>query len=277
MHTKAELLTLLRADDIRLTKRLGQHYLIDPYLCERLVGLCDITPEDAVVEIGAGLGALTDLLATQAREVLAIEIDRAICELLKTRMNRLPNVHVLCQDILTFRWDCKPGSKVVGTIPYQITSPILVKLCEHSMDVPEAWLGLQQEVASRLDAKPRTKAYGRLSILVQYYFETKPLMRISRAAFFPRPAVDSVWIRLSARRRRPASVNDERLFFDVVRAAFSQRRKTLLNCLGMLGHPRLDRSEAAQIIQRLGLRDGVRGEELSIEAFARLANAIGEL
>jgi 16S rRNA (adenine1518-N6/adenine1519-N6)-dimethyltransferase len=276
MHTKRELLELLRCHGIRLKKRLGQHYFIDPRLGARLVSVCDLAAGDTVIEIGAGLGALTDLLAAKANQVIAIEVDRAICELLKARMENRSNVQVLCHDILTFRWNHYAGSKVVGTIPYHITSPILVNLCEHASAIVGAWLGLQEEVAQRLNAKPGTKAYGRLTVLIQYHFETAGLLRIPRTAFFPQPKVNSMWIRLAARHVRPVLVTDERLFFDVVRVAFSQRRKTLLNCLQTLPQPRLDRTKALEAIRRAGLADRVRGEELSLEAFAKLANTIDE-
>ncbi len=272
MHTKTELLELLRAHGIRLTKRLGQHYLIDSRICQRLVSLCEITPEDTVVEIGAGLGALTDLLAERAKRVVAVEVDRAVSESLRRRLAPLSTVEVLCQDILEFPWALYRGSKVVGAIPYHITSPILVSLCEQATEIPMAWLGIQHEVAQRLCAAPGSKAYGRLTVLVQYRFAVSRLARIPRSAFFPQPAVDSAWVRLVAHPSPPVTVDDEVLLFDVVRAAFSQRRKTLANCLIQLRAPRLTRSQALRLIQEAGLAAGVRGETLSLEAFARVTN-----
>ena len=282
MHTKAELLTLLRADGIRLTKRLGQHYLIDSRICQRLVSLCEIAPEDTIVEIGAGLGALTDLLAARAKRVVAVEVDRAVSENLKRRLAPLSTVEVLCQDILEFPWPLYRGSKVVGAIPYHITSPILVSLCEQASLVPRdslwspavtvAWLGIQHEVAQRLCAAPGSRAYGRLTVLVQYRFTVSRLARIARSAFFPQPEVDSAWVRLVAHPSPPVTVEDEALLFDVVRAAFSQRRKTLANCLIQLRAPRLTRTQALSLIQEAGLAAGVRGETLPLEAFARVTN-----
>ena len=310
MHTKTELLELLRAGGIRLSKRLGQHYLIDPRICRRLVSLCEIAPEDTVVEIGAGMGALTDLLAERAKRVVAVEVDRAISEHLTRRLAHLSTVEVLCQDILEFPWARYPGSKVVGAIPYHITSPILVSLCEgvapacnatssaartvpprsvaapaccdtssaawrvppRSPAVAAAWLGIQHEVAQRLCAAPGSKAYGRLTVLVQYRFTVSRLARIARSAFFPQPEVDSAWVQLVAHPSPPVTVDDEALLFDVVRAAFSQRRKTLANCLLQLRAPRLTRSQALMLIQEAGLAAGVRGETLSLEAFARVTN-----
>ena len=272
MHTKSELLELLRAHGIRLTKRLGQHYLIDPRTCQRLVSLCEIAPEDTIVEIGAGLGALTDLLAERAKRVVAVEVDRAVSENLRRRLSHLANVQTLCQDILEFPWPWYRGSKVVGAIPYQITSPLLVRLCEQAPELPMAWLGIQHEVAQRLCAAPGSKAYGRLTVLVQYRFTVSRLARIPRNAFFPQPEVDSAWVRLVAHPSPPVTVDDEALLFDVVRAAFSQRRKTLANCLIQLRAPRLTRAQALSLIQEAGLAAGVRGETLPLEAFARVTN-----
>lgn len=272
MHTKIELLELLRAQGIRLSKRLGQHYLVDPNMCRKLVGLCEIAPDDTVVEIGAGLGALTDLLAARAKQVVAVEVDRAISERLRRRLAHLSTVEVLCQDILEFPWAQYRGSKVIGTIPYHITSPILVSLCEQATEIPMAWLGIQHEVAQRLCAAPGSKAYGRLTVLVQYRFMASRLARIPRSAFFPQPEVDSAWVRLVAHPSPPVAVDDAALLFDVVRAAFSQRRKTLANCLTQLRAQRLTRAQALRLIQEAGLAAGVRGETLPLEAFARVTN-----
>ena len=272
MHTKSELLELLRAHGIRLSKRLGQHYLVDPNVCRKLVNLCELSSEDTVVEIGAGLGALTDLLAARAKQVVAVEVDRAVSEHLARRLAHLPAVEVLCQDILEFPWARYRGGKVVGAIPYHITSPILVSLCEQAKEIPMAWLGIQHEVARRLCAAPGSKAYGRLTVLVQYRFAVSRLAKIARGAFFPQPEVDSAWVRLAAHPSPPVAVDDEALLFDVVRAAFSQRRKTLANCLTRLRAPRLTRAQALALIQEAGLAAGVRGETLALEAFARVTN-----
>lgn len=274
MHTKAELLDLLRAGGLRLSKRLGQHYLIDPRLTARLLDACHLTTRDTVVEIGSGLGALTDGLAARAKQVVAVEVDRAVAALLARRMEACPNVRVVCQDILSFPREQYPDSVIVGAIPYSITSPILVMLSERPLRIRAAWLGVQKEVANRLTAKPGTKAYGRLTVLVQYRFAVARVMAMPRQAFFPVPAVDSVWLRLTPSPPHTFAVRDERLFFEVVRAAFSQRRKTLLNCLGQLTTVRLTRPQARQLIRACGLPDGVRGETLSLSQFATLANSL---
>ncbi len=274
MLTASELKTLLRAHGLRLHTRRGQHFLVDAPLAKRLIGSCRVTPQDTVIEIGAGLGALTELLSNAAGRVIAVEADRAISALLQKRMAHRPNVEVICQDILTFPWPRHADSKVVGMIPYHITSPILVSLCEHAAQIGGAWLGIQREVAQRLKARPGTKAYGRLTILVQCRFEVEERLRIPRSVFFPQPKVDSSWVRLTPRADPAVAVEDERLFFAVVQAAFAQRRKTLTNGLQLLKSPKLTRDEALQVVRQLGWSERVRGETLSLEQFAQLSNAI---
>jgi len=264
------LLTLLRSRGLRLKKALGQHYLIDPALGRRLVGLCALTSHDLVVEIGAGLGAITDVLAERAGRVVAIERDRAIAELLATRLASHPNVEIVCRDALEVSWAPWKGCTVVGLIPYLITSPLLVRLCEDAAQVRAAWLGVQQEVADRLTAQAGTKAYGRLSILVQYRWQVAQRAKIPRRAFLPAPAVDSAWVELAARHAPAVRVDDEALFFELVRAAFSQRRKTLVNCL--LGWRGLSREQIQACVQAVQLPTTVRGEAVSLEGFATLAN-----
>lgn len=276
MLTATELKTLLRVHGLRLTKRLGQHFLVDEPLARRLIGSCHVTPQDTVIEIGAGLGALTEWLSNAAGRVIAVEADRAISALLQTRMAHRPNVEVICQDILTFPWPRYAGSAVIGMIPYSITSPILVNLCEHAAQVSGVWLGIQREVAQRLAARPGTKAYGRLTILVQYRFEVEELLRISRSVFFPQPKVDSSWVRLRPRASPAVTVEDERLFFAVVQAAFAQRRKTLVNGLWAWSQERIPRQRLAGLVTQLGLAATVRGEALSLSQFAALARVLLE-
>jgi len=274
MHTKAELLELLRAHQLRLKKRLGQNYLVDPRLTRWMIEACELAATDTVIEIGPGLGALTQLLAERARRVIAVEIDPAICRVLTRHLARYPNIRVACQDILSFDWSAYPGAKVVGAIPYQITSPILVQLCEGASGTPHAWLAVQKEVADRLTASPGTKAYGRLSLLVQYRYDVQRVIRLPRTAFFPPPNVESVWMHLAARQHPPAVGTDEALLFEVIRVAFGQRRKTLVNCLQHLSRPRLTRRQASEVVSGMGWSPTIRGEALSLAEFAQLANGL---
>lgn len=275
MLTAAELKSLLGARGLRLTKRLGQHHLIDPAAIRRVVAQCEPLARAVVVEIGPGLGALTEPIAERAERVIAVEIDRGVAAVLGERLRGRSNVDVHCADILQFPWSTVPHAVVIGAIPYSITSPILVALCE-AATVDRAVLIMQDEVAQRLAARPGTKAYGRLSVLVQYSWDVSLGFAVPRGAFFPPPGVESRCVELSRRSRPAVEVADEPLFFEVVKAAFSQRRKTLANALTTLPEGRrLPRTELQALLASAGLPGSVRGEALSLEQFASLANALG--
>jgi len=272
--TVTELRALLRARGLRLSKRLGQHYLIHPPTIARIVRACGVGTDDCVVEIGAGLGALTGPLAARARRVLAVDVDARVCAALAERMRDARNVKVACQDVLALEHHHMNDAVVVGAIPYRITSPILVWLTERRHLARRAVLVIQQEVARRLVAAPGSRAYGRLSVLAQYGWRVSELFRIPRAAFFPSPAVDSSCVELVPHPQPPVQVRDEAELFAVVKAAFAQRRKTLVNCLQAASALGLTRSQAASAVRALGLPGSVRGEQLSIEQFATLTSAI---
>ncbi len=272
MLTAAELQSLLRAHRLRLTKRLGQHHLVDARVVERIVEACQLTPTDTVLEIGPGLGALTEGLAERAGRVVAVEVDRGIATLLRARLAGRHNVTVACEDVLRYSWAGVRDAVAVGAIPYHITAPIIVALYEHRRAIRRAVLILQREVGGRLAAKPGTKAYGRLSVLGQYAWDIVTLFGVPRSAFYPQPEVDSVCVRLTARKEARVVVDDEATLFDVVKAAFAQRRKTLANCLSGPQGLGLSRSEAEAVLQRAGLPAGVRGETLSLSQFAAVAD-----
>jgi len=275
MLTAGELKAALRTRGLRLTKRLGQHHLIDARVIQRLVDSCQLSRQDTVIDVGAGLGALTEPLAQRAGEVLAVEVDPGMASLLTERMRGHPNVRVLCEDILAFAWERAPRATVVGAIPYVITSPLLVSLCEHRARIPAAWLLLQREVAQRLVAQPGTKSYGRLSVLCQFSWRVSEILRVPRQAFFPQPQVDSAWVQLRPWPRPPVALHDEARFFALVKAAFAQRRKTLKNCLVSSGQ--LSRSQVEALFVQQGLAAGTRGEQLSLEQFADLSNSVSRL
>jgi 16S rRNA (adenine1518-N6/adenine1519-N6)-dimethyltransferase len=272
MLTVGELKALLGANGLRLSKRLGQHHLVDGRIIERLVASCDLTGDDTVVEIGAGLGALTEPVAARAGRIIAIEVDRRICELLSARMKPLANVTVCCEDVLSFSWPTMRGAVIIGAIPYHITSPIIVSLCEQRALLKAAWLLVQREVAQRLLAAPGTKAYGRLSVLCQYGWELSEVMKVSRSAFYPQPAVDSSWLRMLPQHAPSVAVDDEAWLFEVVKAAFGQRRKTLANCLRSAGMA--DHTNLGGLLRQLKLPPDVRAERLTLEQFAALATAL---
>lgn len=272
--TAADLKTLLSSHKLYLSKRRGQNYLIDPTMIRCIVESCALRKEDTVVEIGAGLGALTESLSQQAARVYAVEIDRGITKLLRQRLVAYKNVTIVEQDILQFDWEEFKDLVVVGAIPYSITSAILVALTAARSHIRQAILILQKEVAQRLLALPKTKAYGRLSLLCQYTWEATPLFDIPAEAFFPKPKVDSCGVRLTQRRQPPILLEDESLFFQLVQAAFSQRRKTLINCLKGGLFAKYPRSLLQSLFKELGLSPNIRGEALSLEEFGKLANTL---
>lgn len=274
MLSSGELRSLLQERGLRLSKRLGQHHLVDARVIGRIVEACQLSARDTVLEIGAGLGALTEPLAEQAGRVIAVEVDAGIARLLGERLAFRTNVRVVQEDILTVSWDGLTDVIVVGTIPYHITSPILISLCEHRQRIRRIILVMQEEVGRRLSAQPGTKAYGRLSVLAQYCWQVTPRFRIGRSAFFPQPEVDSVCLELRARERPPVPVRHEDVFFALVKAAFGQRRKTLVNCLVAPWSYRLSRAEADAMVRALGMPATARGESLGLEQFAQLANRL---
>ncbi|MBI2495570.1 MAG: ribosomal RNA small subunit methyltransferase A [Candidatus Omnitrophica bacterium] len=284
MLTASELKALLRTHGLRLTKRLGQHFLVDERVVRQIVEQCGLSSSETVIEIGPGLGALTEPLAERAGRVIAVEIDPRIAALLAERLASAPHVTVRCQDILEFPWRSVGDVTVVGAIPYHLTSSILSALSEARRAIRRVVLVVQEELAQRLLAAPGTKAYGRLSVMAQYAWDVSPRLFIPRNAFFPQPEVDSRCLLLRGRRRAPVAVASEPVFFEVVKAAFSHRRKTLVNCLtkgcvsaamGGSGRAvRLGRSQVESLLRGLGLPLSVRGEALSLAQFAALANAL---
>ena len=276
MLSAAQLQAFLSAKGLRLDKRQGQHHLIDPHAIERIITAVGRPSSERIVEIGAGLGALTERLIHCGGRVVAVEVDRRFCMLLSERLRQSTEgaVEVLCQDILEFPWERYSDATVVGAIPYHITSPILISLCQARRFVSRAVLVVQREVGERLLAKPGTKAYGRLTILVGYCWDVKLLLRISSRAFFPPPKVDSICVELLGRQKAPVDVRDETWFFDVVKAGFAMRRKTLVKCLSEQKGLGVDRRQAQQVLETVGLPLTVRAEELSLEQFAALVNRL---
>lgn len=273
MLTAAELKPLLQAHGLRLSKKLGQNYLIDPSAVSRIVSACALNKSEAVVEIGAGLGALTEALAQKARQVVAVEIDNGIFPLLAKLAQPWQGVTVKCQDIFDLPDSFFSGSVVVGAIPYHITSPILVWMTERRQLIRRAVLIVQKEVAERIVALPGKKTYGRLSLLAQYGWEVESLFTVPRSVFFPQPAVDSACVRFVPRREQLLPREREDCFFALVKAAFSQRRKQLVNNLQRIeGVGAVSRERVEQLLKRLGHPSTIRGEALSLDQFLALTN-----
>jgi len=269
----------------RTKKRLGQNFLKDRRILDAIVEAAELTPADRVLEIGPGQGVLTRELASQAGKVVAVELDRDLAPFLDALQSEFPNLHVVWNDFLKVSWEDlglpETGTKVVANIPYYITTPILLKLLHEDElaakpfsqltgRVSDILLMVQAEVADRLAAKPGTKDYGSITVLVQYAATVETVVKVPRSAFKPAPNVDSKVIRIRPRTEPIIDVADPRVFFRVVRAAFNQRRKTLLNALSMS----FDKDRLRKAEEATGISLTRRGETLSLPEFAALANAL---
>jgi 16S rRNA (adenine1518-N6/adenine1519-N6)-dimethyltransferase len=273
-------LSLLRKHGVRPQKRLGQNFLCDPNILEKIVRIAGVRDTDTVVEIGSGIGALTALLAAGARRVIAIEVDRRLVDVLREELGGLNNVEIVQGDVLEYDFaSARPEGgegriRVVGNVPYNLSSQIVLRLLDYRESVDRAVLMLQREVAERLAAPPGTKDYGPLSVYVALYTQPWLDMRVPASCFVPRPDVDSRVIRLDMRREPLCAVDDTALFRDVVRGCFAKRRKTLLNNLRQSALP--VRPEAVPaLLEELGIDGTRRAETLSVLEFATLSNRIG--
>jgi 16S rRNA (adenine1518-N6/adenine1519-N6)-dimethyltransferase len=275
--------SLLLRLGLKPKKALGQHFLLHPHQARRIVAALELTTADTVVEIGAGLGALTTILAQAARRVIALERDPALAEFLQTDLlAATPNVEILCQDILEFDFlktsrEAGRPLAVVGNLPYQITSPLLFRLIEVLPAIARAVLMMQQEVGARLVARPATKDYGILSVLGQYYFQITRLLALSSGNFFPPPQVDSVVLRLDP--QPPAlPAHDRSVLHQVVKTAFGHRRKTLNNTLvAQAGAFGLTPETLRELLTGMHLDLTRRGETLSVAEFVTISNKIKDL
>ena len=273
-------LSLLRKHGIRPLKRLGQNFLCDPNILEKIVRIAEVRDTDTVVEIGSGIGVLTALLAARARRVIALEVDRRLVGVLREELGGLNNVEIVHGDVLEhdFASDRPEGGegriRVVGNVPYNLSSPIVLRILDYRESVDRAVLMLQREVAERLAAAPGTKDYGPLSVYMALYTQPRLEMRVPASCFVPRPDVDSRVIRLDMRREPLCAVDDPALFRNVVRSCFAKRRKTLLNNLRQSVLP--VRPEAVPaILEELGIDGTRRAETLTVHEFASLSNRIG--
>ena len=270
--------TLLTFHNIRPKKRLGQHFLTDQTTAEMIVSRSGILPEDVVLEIGAGLGALTIPVARIAREVFAVEKDRKIIDILKTEIlaSNLSNVVIMEKNILKI--DIKSlavniGQKIVvmGNLPYNISSQILVQLIESRKALSKAVIMLQKELAQRITAQPGCKDYGRLTVMHGYCSDIKKVADVKAPLFFPKPKIDSEVLEIKFKKRLEYSTNDEAFFFRVIKAAFGNRRKILKNALAASAL-NIDANTAKDVLQRSGIDPVRRAETLTIEEFVKLSN-----
>lgn len=269
---------LLQRHGFRFSKAMGQNFLINPSVCPRMAEACGAGPGRGVLEIGPGIGVLTEQLALRADKVVAVELDRRLPPLLAETLAAYPHVEIVQGDILKMdlplllkeKFGSMPVS-VCANLPYYITSPIVMTLLESRLPIDNLTVMVQKEAAQRLCARPGTREAGAVTLAVQYYARPEILFPVSRGSFLPAPNVDSAVIRLTIRREPPCSVRDEAVLFRAVRAAFGQRRKTLLNSLCSGGW---EKAAVAQALKETGLAPTARAEELALEDFARLANRL---
>ncbi len=264
-------------------KSLGQNFLIDTNVLNRIVDFAEMSSETAAIEIGPGIGALTEQLAKRAKKVIAFEIDQRLLPILGETLEPYDNVKIIHSDVLKANvrqvveeeFEQDQDIMVVANLPYYVTTPILFKLLEEQLPIRGIVVMLQKEVADRIAAAPGTKDYGSLSIALQYYTEAETVMIVPRTVFVPQPNVDSAVIRLTKREKPAVTVQDEAFFFEVVRASFAQRRKTLMNNLvnNLQGIPK-DKELLEQALQETGIDPKRRGETLTIEEFGRLSDAL---
>lgn len=274
---------VLQKYDFVFQKKFGQNFLIDSHVLDKIVSAAGITKDDFVLEIGPGIGTMTQYLAAFARKVFAVEIDKALIPILEDTLKEFDNVQVINQDILKVdikklaeeHNDGKP-IKVVANLPYYITTPIIMGLFESQVPIDSITVMVQKEVADRMKVGPGTKDYGALSLAVQYYAEPYIVANVPPNCFMPRPKVGSAVIRLTRHEKPPVEVSDEKLMFRLIRASFNQRRKTLANGLNNSPELSYSKEEIQQTIEKCGFKAGIRGEALTLEDFAKLANVFSE-
>ena len=272
---------ILKKYNFNFQKRFGQNFLIDSHILEKIVESAEITKEDCVLEIGPGIGTMTQYLAESAGQVIAVEIDKSLIPILEDTLSPYDNVTVINEDILKVdirklveEQNAGKPIKVVANLPYYITTPIIMGLFESHVPLDSITIMVQKEVADRMQVGPGTKDYGALSLAVQYYAKPEIVVNVPPSCFMPQPKVGSAVIRLTRHENPPVDVDNEKLMFQVIRASFNQRRKTLANGLNNFGSFSLGKEEIQKSIEELGVPVNIRGEALSLEQFAKLSNII---
>lgn len=277
-------IAVLQKYHFNFQKKFGQNFLIDTHVLDKIIRAAEITKDDFVIEIGPGIGTMTQYLAQAAREVVAVEIDKALIPILQDTLSGFPNAEVIHDDILKVdiaglaeqRNGGRP-IKVVANLPYYITTPIIMSLFESQVPLASVTVMVQKEVAERMQAGPGSKDYGALSLAVQYYAEPYIAANVPPNCFMPRPNVGSAVIRLTRHEVPPVQVDNEKLMFQIIRASFNQRRKTLVNGLNNSPEITITKEQITEAVESLGKGAGVRGEALTLEEFAGLANKINEM
>ena len=281
LGTRSSTAQIIQKYQFAFQKKFGQNFLIDQNILDKIVESADLTEKDCVLEIGPGIGTMTQRLAEEAGEVIAVEIDRNLIPILKDTLSPYENVTIINDDILKVdlaglvqeRNGGRP-IKVVANLPYYITTPIIMALFEKHVPLESVTVMVQKEVADRMQVGPGTKDYGALSLAVQYYSRPEIITRVPASCFMPSPNVDSTVIRLTRYEEPPVAVRDEEWLFAVIRASFNQRRKTLANGLANAAGLGLGRQQVEEVLTEMGLSRTIRGEALTLEQFADLSNRL---
>ena len=276
-------LEIIKKYNFSIQKKFGQNFLIDGNVVEKIVREAGVTKDDFVLEIGPGIGTMTQILCENAREVVAVEIDTKLIPILKETLSGYDNVTVINEDVLKLdikqlaidRNEGKP-IKVVANLPYYITTPIIMGLFESHVPLESITIMVQKEVADRMQVGPGTKDYGALSLAVQYYAEPQIILKVPSNCFMPRPNVDSAVIKLTTHLQTPVDVDNEKLMFRIIRASFNQRRKTLANGLNNRAEIELSKEIIQESIEEMQLSPSIRGEALTLKQFAALSNIINK-
>ena len=280
MNIYEETKFLMKKYNISANKNLGQNFLIDDNVINNIVNVAEINKKDFIIEIGPGLGTLTSRLVEKAGKVIAIELDKKMLQILNDRFTLYDNFSIINQDVLKVDLNNLIQKeniqnytvKIVANLPYYITTPIIMKLLEEKLNINSITVMVQKEVADRMQTGPGNKDYGALSLAVQYYAEPYIVANVPPNCFMPRPKVGSAVIRLTCHENPPVQVKDEKLMFNIIRASFNQRRKTLANGLNNSDLVNYPKEEILAAIESLGKGISVRGEALSLEEFAALSN-----
>ena len=273
---------ILQKYNFSFQKKFGQNFLINSAVLEEIIDAAGVTKDDFVIEIGPGIGTMTQYLCEAARQVIAVEIDTNLIPILQDTLSEYDNVQVLNQDILKVDINALANEynngkpiKVVANLPYYITTPIIMGLFESHVPIDSITIMVQKEVADRMQEGPGSKEYGALSLAVQYYAKPEIVVEVPPSCFMPQPKVGSAVIRLTRHEKAPVDVDNEKLLFQIIRASFNQRRKTLANGLNNFPAINLTKEQIQESITELGVPVTVRGEALYLEQFAQLSNIIG--
>lgn len=279
----ANTIAVLQKYHFNFQKKFGQNFLIDTHVLERIIEESKITKEDCVLEIGPGIGTMTQYLAENAKEVIAVEIDKALIPILEDTLKDYNNVTIINDDILkvdinqiVMEKNKGESIKVVANLPYYITTPIIMGLFESHVPLKSITIMVQKEVAERMQVGPGTKDYGALSLAVQYYAKPEIVANVPPNCFMPRPNVGSAVIRLTRYEEPPVDVNNEKYMFSLIRASFNQRRKTLVNGLLNAGNLNVTKEEITGALEQMSLSLTIRGEALTLDQFAKLSNLLGK-